>query len=489
MEKLYQPDFSSIFGKRFCNAFVYGQIDSLIWPIFNEIKRSQNLQNLLALKDQNESPRFYYRKINLEDHRVELYSSNMSYGLIQAMDLGRKYGICNQDVISVIELNPGLYKGIFSFNLRKDHISELEELERKNQIAGIVVYPSFIQEDLTDKSNINLNELLEYCKNKEFFVKIDLGNINLPENDPSFTNYDKLKLLLSRESEITFILSGIDFIGNFFPYYELVKLYRNLWIEIDPRSLGGMTPKNLFNRLFQIPGFIQNTWNRITIGSATPTLEISQMYRGFIESSEELKFAQKNLLRIWSFRNLNRNKSAIFAPKEDPETFFPTKKVSKVKVVESHDEININFKITLRSFSITQVLSITEIIKQTFNKLMEEYPEMKNGILLIRSYHTTTSLIINEHEFGNYLDLHYQFAELSNQDSAQSLHTVNAIENRADFNHFDHLVASNYGSKQILIPIFERQLEIGSRENFYILVTFGPRSISMLFDFKLYKEI
>lgn len=49
-ERLYQPDFSSIFGKAYANAFLYGQVDSLVWPIFNDMELSDLLKNLLSLK-------------------------------------------------------------------------------------------------------------------------------------------------------------------------------------------------------------------------------------------------------------------------------------------------------------------------------------------------------------------------------------------------------------------------------------------------------
>ena len=489
MERLYQPDFSSIFGKPYSNAFSYRQIDSLIWPIFSNIGRTQYLQNLLDLKDQNNRNCFYYRNISLEDHLIELLSSNIVVGLVQAMNLSRSYGIDNKDVSTVLKSNSIVYKAIYSFDLGKDHISELIELEKTSEIAGIVLYPSFIQKDLTDKSNQNQRELFEYCKHKNYFIKVDLGNNFLPENDPSFINYDKVKLLLSREPEIIFILSGIDFSGNFAPFYELMKLYRNLWLEIDPRNIGGITPKKLFYSLFQIPGFIQNLWNRITIGSATPTLEISQMYHGFIEASEDLRFGQKNLLRTWSFRNINRINSKIFTPEFDPDIFYPIKSIEKITKVETQSEIREIYKINIRSYSIIQLIHISDVMMQIFNTIKEEYPEIENGQIIIRSNHTTTTLIINEHEVGNYLDLHYDFAEYTIQDSSDYLHTVGALENRADFNHFDHLIANAYGSRQIIVPIVNKQLKIGSREDFYVLVTFGPRTISLLLDIRLDKQL
>ena len=83
---------------------------------------------------------------------------------------------------------------------------------------------------------------------------------------------------------------------------------------------------------------------------------------------------------------------------------------------------------------------------------------------------------------------HYKFAEISKKDSSRFLHTVNALENRADFNHYDHELASSFGTRLLILPILDRKLEIGSRENFYILVTFGPRTFQIFVKVHLLKE-
>jgi hypothetical protein len=87
------------------------------------------------------------------------------------------------------------------------------------------------------------------------------------------------------------------------------------------------------------------------------------------------------------------------------------------------------------------------------------------------------------------LDLHYLFAEISKKDSSAFLHTVRALENRADFNHYDHELASTYGNRQLTLPILNRNLEIGNRENYYVLVTFGPRTFNLFFKIKLIKDV
>jgi len=488
MERLYQPDFSSIFGANYANAFIYGQIDSLIWPIFNDIEPSNALATLLKLQNNEGKKYFYNRKISVEDEKIELLTSNIKYGLIQAMDLHRDYGIANEDVIAVVKKDPSLFKATISFDLSKSAIPEIKSIQNQIPVVGVVIYPSFLQLDITDAYNDIFTELINYCKENDYFLKIDIGNSNLPENYTEYTTYDKIKSFLSRNSGIVTILSGLDISGDFNLYYQLLKLYNNVWIEIDPRNFGGMTPTNAFSQMFSIQGFLQNSWHRITFGSATPTLEISQMVRGFLEATEILPFSQKNILRSWGYRNLNRLNPKIFSPSNEPAMFNSVKEINKISRVENNNELTISYKIELRSYSITQLLYITDLIEKVLNLSLEADPKLKNGELIIKPYHTTVSLIMNEHEYGNYLDLHYMFAEISSKDSSLFLHTVRALENRADFNHYDHELASTYGIRQLILPIVDRKLEVGSRENYYTLVTFGPRTFFINIKIRLIKE-
>jgi len=494
MERLYQPDFKCIFGENFGNAFIYGQIDSLIWPIFNDFEPSNALKNLLLLKNQEQRNLFYYRKISLEDEKIELHCSDISMGLIQAMDLGRDYGITNPDVISVVKADPNLFKSILSFDLSENSlknniISELEQYRKEVDVLGIVLYPSYTKLDITNSENKKFLELINYCINHNLFLKIDIGNLYLPQNYPEFTSFEKVKSFLSTNPKIKIILSGLDISGDFALYYQLLKYFNNLWMEIDPRTIGGMTPTSAFRKIFNIEGFIQNAWHRILIGSATPTLEISQMVRGFLEASEELPLSSKFLLRIWIFRNLNRLNPAVFKPiySIDPSLFNPIRKVDIIQTYENICEKIIEYKVKLRSYSITQLINLSDLINNLFISTLDENPELNNGELFIRSFHTTTTLIINEHEYGNYLDLHYKFVEISMRENQHSLHTVRALENRADFNPYDHELASTFGTRQLTLPIVNRNLEIGDRENFYVLVTFGPRTFHIFIKIKLIK--
>jgi thiamine phosphate synthase YjbQ (UPF0047 family) len=507
LEKFYQPDFACIFGKPYANAFLYGQVDSLVWPIFTDVEMSDQLKNLLKQKDSNDKGCFYRRKISIDDEKVELKCSNIDLALVQAMDLGRKYGIANSDVIAVVKKDPKLFKGILSFNPIKDSsinvVSELKKIEKEIDVVGIALYPSYSQLDLTDETNSALKELLKHCSSKNYLVKIDVGNSFLPDNYPEYVSYEKIKSFTSKNPKNIIVLSGLDISRELKPcgieeegttenilYYPLLKYYSNLWIEVDPRSFGGMTPTECFKQIFNMKGFVQNCWLRLLIGSATPTLEMAQVARGFLEATEELPFAQKCILRTWAFRNVNRINQVVFTPTEDVnlEMFDTVLKVEQDQKIENDSETNIVYKVKLRSYSITQLLYLTDLIKRLFNESMKKYPNLSNGELFIRSYHTTTTLVVNEHEHGNYLDLHYKFAEISKKDSSEFLHTVMAEENRADFNHFDHELASTYGSRQLTIPILKKSLEIGGRENFYLLVTFGPRTVQLLVKIKLLKE-
>ena len=489
MERLYQPDFGCIFGPNYADAFSYDQVDSLVWPILNDIKPSQSLEALLQFENTEGRPYFYHRKIDLSDLKIELNCSGIDHAFIQAMDLDRSYGISNTDVINFVKLDQKLFSAIISYNLNQVNIiQDIIKIQKEIPVVGIVLYPSFTKIDLNNSNNQELSSLINFCKDNNLFLKIDVGNTYLPDNESKFTSIEEIKKFASDHQDLPIILSGLDVSGDFSLYYQLLKYFNNFWLEIEPRSFGGATPKDIMLKIFSIKGFIQNSWNRVTFGSATPTLESSQIKRGFLEATEELPFAQKLILRTWGFRNIVRLNPKIFKPNGNIESFNPLINCNLKSSYENENEINMIYDVHLRSYAITQLVFISDLIKNLFNETKKKVPSIKNGDLFIRSYHTTTSLIINEHEYGNYLDLHYKFAEISKLDSSRYLHTVRALENRADFNHFDHELASTYGMRNIIIPFVDGNLEIGGRENFYVLVTFGPRSFHLLVQLKLMKD-
>lgn len=490
MERLYQPDFNCIFGSNYANAFAYEQVDSLVWPVLNDVAPSPSLEKLLQYKNTEGFPYFYHRKLDLMDLKTELNCSGIEHVFIQAMDLGRSYGIENSDVLNVVKLDPNLFSGVISFDLKEnDVLAKIKKLQQEIPIVGIVVYPSYAKCDLNDLADKDLSPLWKYCKNHQLFLKIDIGNGFFPDNACEFTSKPKIQRFVSNHQDLPIILSGLDISGDFSLYYQLLKYYNNLWLEIEPRTLGGMTPRDCFLQIFSLKGFVQNAWHRITCGSAAPTLEISQIVRGFLEATEELPFPQKNLLKTWMFRNIVRLNSEIFKPKQDLTIFSPLIACDLKTAYENDNEFTMVYDVHLRSYAVTQLVFLTNIIKNLFHKSSKKFSSYKNGDLFIRSYHTTTSLIINEHEYGNYLDLHYKFVEISRKDASRYLHTVRALENRADFNHYDHELASTYGTRNLTIPIIDGNLEIGGRENLYILVTFGPRSFHLIVKIRMIKEV
>jgi thiamine phosphate synthase YjbQ (UPF0047 family) len=494
--RLYQPDFSCVFSREFSNAFLYDRIDSLVWPIFKGIQKTEKLKQLLSLQDNEGHHLFYRRILNLNDYKVELDCSNIGQAFIQGMELGREYGISNQDVINVVKKAPDTFKGILSFNLSdkrgsEDIIKELEKVQDQIDIVGIALYPSYTGLDLNNKENSALKTLLSYMKDHNLFLKIDIGNSNLPDYHHNCISKEIMQSFLSKYQENIIILSGLDISGDFKGYYQLLKHYNNVWLELEPRAIGGMTPTIYFQNLFNIQGFIQNSWHRIMIGSATPTLECSQMTRGLLEATGELPFSQRCLLRTWGFRNANRLKPELFKPSNPAEisNFDTIQAINQEKVIESPSEINIIYKVKLRSYSITQLIFLTDLVTRILERSIEQFPKYTTGEVFFRSYHTTTSLLINEHETGNYLDFHYKFAELSREDPSPYFHTVSALENRADFNRFDHDLASFNGRREITVPILDGKLENGGRENFYVLVTFGPRTFNLFFKVQLIKPL
>lgn len=492
MEQLYQPDFTCIFGENYGDAFSYGKIDSLIWPIFSDVELSTKLKNLLKLKDNEGHPIFYRRNLTTNDLKSEMKCSDIQLGLVQAMDIGTSYGISNSDVIEVVKKDPTMFKGILSFDLSQKStdqaiINEIKKIKGIIPVCGVAIYPSLTKLDLIDNPTQVFEDILKYCRKNSLFLKLDFDNFKLSQNFVHLSSLKRIESFISSNLSNIILLSSFNLFGEFESIVHRFKKYPNVWLEIDPRSIGGMTPRDSFIKLFKIQGFIQNFWQRTSIGSAAPTLEISQVVKGFLEATEKLSFAQKNLLRTWAFRNINRLNRIIFkAIRHNKISTFVTTKQNFDKSYQN--QIISTHIVKLRSYSITQLLFLTNIIKNIFEKTLKKYPEINDGELIIRSYHTTTTLLINEHEIGNYLDLHYYFAKISAQESSDFIHTVLAKENRPDFNPLDHRIASTYGSKQLIIPIINRELELGSRENFYLLATFGPRTLDLLIQIKLYKK-
>jgi len=490
-ERLYCPDFSAIFDEQFRNPFDYPQVDSLVWPLFEGDKLPSEITNLLEIA-RNGYPLFYRRRITLGEFASEQQCGNVSLSILQAMEIGQEYGIPNSFVQQVVNSAPTLFSAVYSVNLAGEDFSP--DILALPNIAGMVVYPTLCGADLTSPNEI-LAKTIGSCQENNLPLKVDLGNNNLPDNDRRFVDPRALDAFAAANPDLSIILSGPDpGSSELLDLFNLVKYRRNVAVEVDPRPIGGMPPAQMFNTLFTTPGVIQNCWGNLLIGSATPTLELSQMVRGLWDATESLPLSFRHLLRIWGFRNAHRwyklpsPQTPYMGALERPKSYTLSNMGETARDLgDGHADLQVVYDLLIESFSITQLLWLQPALDELLWDIQEKYPEYKDGEILVRTKHTTTSLLVNEHEAGNFLDLHYTFVERTCADPALTLHTVAADENRADFNFPDHLTTSNFGQRDITVPFVDGKFLLGARENLYLLSTFGPRSMHVTIVVKLRK--
>jgi hypothetical protein len=303
LDRLYCPDFGSIFGEMFRNPYDWPMIDSLVWPTFSDINLPPETEALLALTSEKKSPAFYRRKVTIAQFVTELKASNLEGACIQAMELGRSYGIPSNLVLEVARKYPGLLFPIISAQINEAGVSDLRETI--HEAAAVVIYPSYQNIDLANPPAA-LENICSICAENNVPIKIDLGNMYIPEKDPTLCTVDKVHKFVSNHAAQQFIISGIDLLNDGEAILNVARWERNVFVELDPRTISGMTPEGYFTRVFNIPGFIQNTWSRILLGSSTPMLESSQITRGWWEATNKLGFEFQCLLRTWMYRNIHR---------------------------------------------------------------------------------------------------------------------------------------------------------------------------------------
>lgn len=488
-DRLYVPDFGAIFGEKFANPYEYPMIDSLVWPTLIDIKLPAEGEQLLKLTRPNDTshPLFYRRKISINQLVTELKASQLEGACVQAIELGRDYGIPSKVVLGLAKKYPNFLFPIVAPKITPSGIQELNT--QASDAAAVVIYPSYTQLDLGE-SNAEVDKLCKICAEKNVPLKLDLGYMHFPENDQTCCTVPKVRKFANAHPETKILLSGIDILGCGFQFLNLLRWEPNSYVELDPRTFGGITPENFFNKIFEVPGMVQNAWSRIILGSSTPMLESSQVTRGWLAATEKLPFAQRCLLRTWMYRNIHRIYNLKILPRRNLQEVSPAKfaELLAPRVIQGENgNLMIQQDLALHSFAITQLLYISPYVLDAAQAVAKKYPDYGFGEFTLKSYHTTTSLVVNEHEFGNYLQLHYQFAEASMADAQAALHTVAAEENRADFNYPDHILASTHGDKDYTVPIVDGKIQLGGRENIYVLVTFGPRAIKLSLNFKLFK--
>ncbi|MHA1733768.1 MAG: YjbQ family protein [Promethearchaeota archaeon] len=492
-ERLYCPDFGPVFGNEYRRPFEFPMVDSLVWPVLEgEGAFNGRAEKLLGLEGSGH-PLFYRRKINFNDLVNEMSCSGIGTCLVQAMDLGQgvNFGIPNELALRLSREGPLEILPVLSVDY-SDGDAVLAVDGWDDRVAGVVVYPTFVKSGLNEGGSA-IDELADVCRKRNWPLKIELGNTPLPGGDKSFVTPEEIDAFAHSHPDLRLILSGGDLGHNLLRHLNLTKYRRNVAVELDPRTIGGTTPRAFFSRVFSEPGVVQNCWDRILVGSATPTLESSQVVRGWWEATEGLPLAQRHLLRIWGFRNAHRWYN-ISRPSPRTIDLIGEKFASKIMSLEitaQHEEppqfVRLVVAAKLQSFSITQLLWLQPLVDEIETILRTQFGEFKAGEVRIRTTHTTTSLVINEHEPGNFLELHYQVVKATMEPSDQFLHTVAAAENRADFNFPDHLAASSFGQRDVTFPYRDGKILRGGRENLYLLTTFGPRNLVLNISVKLEK--
>lgn len=103
--------------------------------------------------------------------------------------------------------------------------------------------------------------------------------------------------------------------------------------------------------------------------------------------------------------------------------------------------------------------------------------EVVNGMVLVRTLHTTTSILVNEHEHGFLNDLHAKLQQIVPEDVPYGHDDFSKRTNVPPderVNGFAHIQASLLGS-QVLIPVREGKLVLGRWQSILFVELDGPR--------------
>ena len=117
----------------------------------------------------------------------------------------------------------------------------------------------------------------------------------------------------------------------------------------------------------------------------------------------------------------------------------------------------------------TELIDITRSVEEIVQK-----SDIENGLCVIHSVHSTTALIVNEHEAGLTEDI----VKKIQQDYPKG---AGWLHDRVDDNANAHLASSFIGSTRIL-PVRDGRIERGTWQNIFLLELDGPRSRRILVE-------
>lgn len=110
----------------------------------------------------------------------------------------------------------------------------------------------------------------------------------------------------------------------------------------------------------------------------------------------------------------------------------------------------------------TEVIDITNLVEEVVSK-----SEIKNGLCLIHSVHSTTAIIVNENEAGLKMDMVKKIAGDYPKGAGWS-------HDKIDDNADAHLASAFIGSSRIF-PVKDGRLARGIWQNIFLLELDGPR--------------
>ncbi|WP_456423646.1 secondary thiamine-phosphate synthase enzyme YjbQ [Thermococcus sp.] len=121
------------------------------------------------------------------------------------------------------------------------------------------------------------------------------------------------------------------------------------------------------------------------------------------------------------------------------------------------------YEITIETKERCQVMDITGEVQR-----MVYRSKVKHGIAVIFTHHTTTGLFINEYEPGLIEDIKAKMAELVPQEAGYS-------HDRIDRNAHAHIKASIFLNPEVVVPIDQAELHLGTWQRILFVELDGPR--------------
>ncbi|WP_457743105.1 secondary thiamine-phosphate synthase enzyme YjbQ [Thermococcus sp.] len=110
-----------------------------------------------------------------------------------------------------------------------------------------------------------------------------------------------------------------------------------------------------------------------------------------------------------------------------------------------------------------QIIDITEEVQR-----MVYRSKVKHGIAVVFTHHTTTGLLINEYEPGLLEDIKAKMAELVP-------HEADYTHDRIDSNAHAHIKASIFLNPEVVVPIDQAELHLGTWQRILFVELDGPR--------------